>query len=136
MSDDTQRDYTKERNDEVVPVVRELLKILASREDLPIAVSAESEQNAAKYFQELYVSEIVPLLIKSNLKLDAIKYLFSLTMQPIQLLNDVTTSSFEMNRDIADAKKYGLKDIADMRVNDLDAALKEEKTVDNKEVSA
>lgn len=120
------RNLTKERDADVIPVARELFRFLASHEDLMMG-SRESTnaEKAAEYFQKIYIEGVIPLFKQHNLRLDAISYVFQLMMQPIQLLNDVTTSSFEMNRDLADAKKYKIADIAELRVNDLDAALKE-----------
>lgn len=123
------RDLSKERDNRVIPVVRKLLARLAAKKDLPVGLRQEDAEKAAKYYQELYQKEVVPLFLEAGLKLKDITYVFSLMMQPIQLLNDVTTSSFEMNRDLADAKKYGIADIDDLSVKDLDAALK---GVDNK----
>lgn len=124
------RDFTAERDAEVIPVVRKLLHVIGSKTDLPIgarkgATSAEVEA-VARYYEKLYQEEVVPIFLEANIKLNAIPYVFSLILTPFQLLNDVTTSSFEMNRDLADAKKYGITDINDLRVNDLDKALKAE----------
>lgn len=119
------RDLTAERDAEVLPLVRKLLVALASREDLMMGSSSTiSADKAAEYYQKVYLEVVVPLLLESNIKLNAIPYVFSVILQPFQLLNDVVTSSFEMNRDLADSFKYGIGDIDDLRVLDLDAALK------------
>lgn len=120
-----QRDLTRERDQEVIPAAKELLQALAARADLAMGSAASlTAEQAAGYYQKVYQEDVVPLLIKHNLKLNAIPYLFSIILQPMQLLNDVVTSSFEMNRNIADAFKYDIADIDDLRVLDLDAALK------------
>ena len=127
------------RRDEVVPIARKVLKALADREDLPVGVTNGTSESAAVWYQDFYVSTIIPILVEHNVKLNNIPYIFQLVMQPVEFMREVTTASFERNRDIADARKYGLKDIDDLRVMDLDVALKEqaqeEVTVD-KEVSA
>lgn len=124
-----QRDFTAERDAEVLPCARELLNILASKEDLIMGMGANfNEQKAALYYQDLYVKDIVPLLLKYNLKLNAFTYLFQVVLQPFQLISSLTETSMDMNRDLADAKKYNLKDIADLRLADLDNALKEVET--------
>lgn len=120
-----ERNHTAERDAEVIPVVRKLLKALAEREDLMMGSSGlVSPEKAAEYYREVYQTIVVPLFLEHNIKLNAIPYVFSLILQPFQLLNDVVTSSFEMNRDIADAMKYNITDIDDLRVGDLDTALK------------
>lgn len=120
------RNYTKERDDAVIPVARKLLTLLAQREDLMMGSSETiTPDKAAEYYQKVFAEDFIPLVKEANLKLDELTYLFSIILQPMQLLNDVVTSSFEQNRDIADAFKYGVNDIHDLRVNDLDAALHE-----------
>jgi hypothetical protein len=92
-------------------------------------------EQAALYYQKVFKEDAVPVFLQHNIKLNAIPYVFSLLMQPAQLLNDIVTSSFEMNRDLADAMKYNITDIDDLRVKDLDEALMAGKpktpTVDN-----
>lgn len=121
----TERDLTAERDAEVIPVVKALLKRLAAREDLVLGSrNLVSAEKAALYYQTIYKEDVVPLFLEHNIKMNAIPYVFSLLMQPAQLLNDVVTSSFEMNRDLADAMKYNIADINDLRVKDIDDTLK------------
>lgn len=123
---EAQRDFTKERDEHVIPAARELLKMLVTRDDLQMGSSASiTADSAATYYQKVYQECVVPVLRKHNLKLKDIPFMFSIMLQPIQLLNDITTSSFEMNRDLSDALKYGLSDIGDLDVLGLDSALKE-----------
>lgn len=129
------RNFTAERDTEVIPVALKIIKALGAREDLMMGSHARVQADkAAEYYQKVYLEDIVPIMIEHNLKLNDIQFLFSIILQPFQLLADVTNNSFNMNRDIADAKKYGIDDIDDMRVLDLDKALKEsaeaEKAVD------
>lgn len=120
-----QRNYTAERDAEVFPAVREILGLLAARTDLAMGTtSTTSESSLAEYYQKVYQEDVVGVLLKYNLKLDDIPFVFSIMMQPIQLLSDITTASFEMNRDLADGFKYGIPDIRDLRIQDLDAALR------------
>lgn len=118
------RDLTRERDEACKPVAIALIQALAKRDDLPMGSQLDAGA-AAEYMQKVYQEDCVPLLLKHNLKLKDISFVFSIILQPFQFLSDVTTSSFEMNRDIADGFKYGMPDIDEMRVLDLDAALKE-----------
>ena len=120
-------DLSAERDEKVLPIARKLLKLLADREDLNMGsrASIKTQEEAAKYYQKVYQDDVVPLLLEHNMKLNDIPYLFSVMLQPIQFTSDITTSSIEMNRDLADAKKYGLKDIQDICVDDIDTALKD-----------
>lgn len=128
------RDFTAERDAEVIPAAKELLARLAVRKDLMMGSGQNVQaEKAAKYYQDIYVTDVVPLLKRHNIKVKDLKYFFSILLQPIQLLMDVTEASFHMNEDLANAKKWGVKDMADLRVMDLDRALTEEETppVDN-----
>lgn len=119
------RDFTAERDTEVIPAAKELLARILLREDLMIGSSQKvNAEKAAEYYQKVYQEDVVPMLLARNLRLADVPYLFSLMLQPIQLLMDVTNGSFNMNRGLADAKKWGVKDIDDLRVVDLDEALK------------
>lgn len=123
-----ERNYTLERDQKVIPIVRELLKRMADRPDLLMGSSqtvVTGAEEFSKYYQKVFAEDLIPLLLKHNPKLKDISYIFSLILQPFQLLNDVVTSSFEMNRDLSDARKYGLSDIDDLDVLGLDKALKE-----------
>lgn len=124
-----QQNHTLDRDKDIIPLVKKIIKAFAEMPDLLIG-SGESttEAKLAVYYQKVYIEVMVPLLRESNIKLNAIQYIFSLCMQPFQLLNDVTTSSIEMNRDLADAIKWGFgstKELDDMRVSDLDKVLNE-----------
>lgn len=124
------RDFTAERDAEVIPAAKELLVRLAVRKDLMMGSGQNVQaEKAAKYYQDVYVTDVVPLLKRHNIKIKDLKYLFSILLQPIQLIMDVTEASFHMNEDLANAKKWGVKDMADLRIMDLDRALTEE--VDN-----
>lgn len=120
-----QRDYTAERDAAVVPVARELIKLVAARADeLVMGQVGVSETKAAELAQKMYKEDVIPLVMKHNLRLNELPYLFSIILQPFTFLNDMTTSSMEMNRDLADARLYGIDDIDELRISDLDNALK------------
>lgn len=119
------RNYTLERDQEIIPVVRKILKALAEREDLMMGSSQTvTTEGQAEYYAQVYKEVIVPLFMEHNIKLNDISAVFQFLMQPAQMLDNVTSASFDANKDIADGFKYGIKDIDDMRVMDLDNALK------------
>lgn len=120
-----QRDFTAERDTEIIPAARELLARLAVQSDLKIGSSATigGVESAAAYYQKFYQEEVVPMLRARNLKLADVPYLFQLMGQAVQLVSDVTTSSLAMNRDIGEAKVWGVKEKDDVRVADLERVL-------------
>jgi len=122
----SKKNLTKERDDELIPVARKLLLSLAAREDLVMGGSETiSVEKAAEYYQNKYLDVIVPLLLEKDIKIKDIDYLFSLMLQPINFIKEVTVTSFDSNRSRSDAQMYGLKDIGDLRISDLDRKLKE-----------
>ena len=123
--DEPQRDYTAERDEEIIPAAKELLARLAVRPDLKIgsAKSIGGEDSAYEYYQQVYQEDVVPMLRARNVKLNDITYIFQLMMQAVQLLSDVSTNSIKMNRDIGDSKAWGVKDKDDLRIADLDKML-------------
>lgn len=128
-----QRDYTAERDNECLPVVASLIKAIASRDDLILGLKAGvpgEQEKAEEYFQKLYVETIAPILIEANVKFKDLAYIFKCILQPFDLAKDITFASMEQNHDLADAKLYGLKDLDDLRLSDLDRVLK---SVDNRE---
>lgn len=120
---DEKRDLTLERDQACIPVAMELIQALAKRDDLPMGSRLDAGK-AAEYMQKVYQEEVVPIMLKHDIKLNEIPFVFSIILQPFQFLSDVTTSSFEANRDIADSFKYNVVDVNDLRISDLDKALK------------
>lgn len=117
---------SKVRDDELVPVARDILLALSARTDLVMG-SGDSitTEGASEYYREKYMEVIIPKLIAANIKVADLDYLFQLMAQPVNFIKEITMSSFAMNRDIADAGLYGVKDIHALRVNELDKALKD-----------
>lgn len=122
---EAERDLTLERDQECIPVAMKLIQALAKRDLSKHMGSTLNQQETALFMNKVYLEDVVPIMLESNIKLNQLPFVFSIILQPFQFLNDVTTSNFENNRDIADGFKYGMPDITEMRVSDLDAALRE-----------
>lgn len=124
------RNYTLERDTEVIPAARELLARLAVRQDLAIGSSQTvTEDVLAEYYKKVYIEDVVPMLRARNLRVSDVPFLFSIMLQSVQLLKDITESSMHMNEDLANAKKWGVADMADLRVDALEAVLMADTTV-------
>ncbi len=120
------RNYTKERDKEIIPVAKDLLLALIARKDLMIGSSETvTTEKVTKYYRDIYLKVIIPTLIEKNIKLNDLEYLFQLMAQPVNFIKEITLSSFSMNKDISDAQLYGLKNIDELRVAGLDEKLKE-----------
>lgn len=108
-----------ESDAEAIAIAKRIFAVLSTHKDLP--TGAYDKPTVAEYYKKLWDEEIKPIL--ANAKWGAVSYLFQLLRQPFQVLSDLTVSSLEMNKDLADGLKWG-KPTTDIRVKDLDTALK------------
>lgn len=116
---------TKMRDEELVPIARKLLLAIAARTDLSMG-SGETitTEGATAYYQDIYKNVVIPVLLEADIKIQDIDYLFQLMSQPIHFVKEVTSASMVMNRDAADSLLYGVKDIRQLSIKQLDEALK------------
>lgn len=128
------RDLSKERDARVIPVAIELLRRLSAQDDIPVGATREREKETAVFFQNFYQNHVIPLAQEHDLLLADVSYIFRLMFQPLELLRDVTAASIEMNRDLAEARLYGLKDIDELSLNMLDKVLRETSDVKDRGV--
>jgi len=121
-----ERDYTQERDDRVIPVAKKFIKLLAVRDDLMMGfVQAKEPEKTAKYYQKVFQEDVIPLLMEPNLKISDIPFLFSIILQPFQMVATITESSFKNNRALTDAELYKIDDIDELTVNRLDEMMGE-----------
>lgn len=118
---------TEERDADVVPLAREIIKRLAKYDDIPIGTVAGSEgaEETARWNQKFYQEELIPLLLERNIRLGDLTYTFVLATTALQNILDITKASLDMNKDITEAKMWGVDELNDLRVGDLDSAMKE-----------
>ncbi len=109
-------DYTKKRDEEVLPVMRELFKRIAARIDTLKLGSMFDEEQLNYQADEMFDSMVSDLLINYNLRVKDVTYLFQILMQPIQLLADKATNTMHVRRDQAESKRWGIPDKDDIRV--------------------
>lgn len=117
---------TKQRDDRLIPAVRELFAILYTRKDLPFG-SAESitTEEVQNFYYERYIDTIVPLLLKHDVRMNELEYFFQLVNQSGHFIKEIVTSSLQMSRDMCDAQLYGIKDINQLSLKELDNKMKE-----------
>lgn len=118
-----ERDLSKERDERVIPVAKALLKTLASRDDLMLGSAGVNKEDLGQYYAKVYQEDVITALFAANLYLTDITYLFSIMQQVIQLISDVTTQSLEMNTELAGAKLWGVDDLDDLRLVDVQKVL-------------
>lgn len=114
-----QRDLTKKRNKELIPVAKELIKLVAET-SLPLGDIQESDHLQYKYFAK----EILAVLLRNNVRYTDRHFIFQLILQPFDVLKGLVIKSLEESFSLAVDKKFG-KDIENFRLEDLDRILKE-----------
>jgi hypothetical protein len=121
---DTTLDLSAQRDFECVPVIRKIMLAIAQSEDLMIGTAGMEEDALSASYLKLYNEIIVPIFEEANLKISDTKYVFSVAMQPFQLLNDITSNSINHNLDKAEQKLWKVKDTRELRISDVDKVLK------------
>lgn len=109
-----------EKDEDAIILAKQIFAVLSTHKGLP--TGAYDKATVSDYYKKLWNDEIKPIL--ADAKWGAVSYLFQLLRQPYQVLSDLTISSLEMNKDLADGLKWG-KPSGDIRIKDLDTALKD-----------
>lgn len=134
MSDEkspVQPNLTLMRDEECIPVAKEILRIIASKDDLALGSSESlTEVEAMKYYKALYQSDIAPLLVKHNIKVKDINFIFQVSMQSLQLLMQISTSTVDTRYDQAVAKVMGVEEADEVRISNIqDVLVEKEETI-------
>jgi len=121
-----QPNLTEMRDKECAPIAMELLNILASQKDLKIgSTESVTEQDALVYYRELYEKEIAPVLVRRNVRISDLPFIFQIATQPIQLMQNVVDRTIDMRYDQAVEKLMKVSDIKDVRISDIQNVLVE-----------
>lgn len=126
-----QPDLTKLRDDMMIPLAKQVLKIIAAHDDLFFGVKDANPEEGAKYFSAMYENELLPILKERNLRIADLGYLFQLAMQPVENLRNITLEALQTAFDNATKKHWGVQYIDEVRINDVERALTDTKPVDN-----
>lgn len=132
-----QRDFTKERDERCKPVALQILRIIADEGDnLLIGDKNQMDEDVLKYYVDLYTNKIAPLILEhGDMQIGDVTYAFQLAMQAIDFTMQRTTMTLEMRMNQAVAKQFGVDDVNDVTINDLQRVLKAgaegEQPVDN-----
>lgn len=112
-------DLTRQRDERVVPVVRELInRIAKSSAKFPMGDTTDKEK-AMKFYQDFYVSDIYPIISTNDLYINDMPFLFAVMHQVIDALTNITNNTFYMVRNAKEAKFYGVKDLDMLKVEDI-----------------
>jgi hypothetical protein len=104
----TERDYTREQNDRVIPLVRFLFKSIGNH-DFKLQEDADDktqEQAEIKAYNVLYTDHLMPeVLARGNLRLADINHLFALSKLAVEMLKSIGTSAENQLRPIGAAQE-------------------------------
>lgn len=119
-----QPNLTKMRDDECIPIAREILAIIGAEKDIVIGTSETfTEDKAIEYYNKLYESKIAPLLVEKNVRVKDLTFIFQICQQAIQLLESRATMTVDTRYDQAVAKVMGAEHIDDVRINNIQDVL-------------
>lgn len=126
-----QEDLTLKRDLEEMPIVKEIIKIVASQaDDLPIG-SSVSDDAKHLFFLKMVEDRIMPLLVEKNFKIYDLIYLQQSALESFDRIMNIIQNLLELSTDKAQCLKWGLKSINDLRigqVNEVLNAAEKEKT--------
>lgn len=123
-------DLSLKRDNEIVPVAREILKIIANTDNLVLG-NYFSDQERVDCYGAIH-QQIMKLCLEKNVALKDIDYAVQLVNQGLQLAGNVLSDSVKMNTKRADSKLWG-KDTDDLTIQDVENVL-QDKDVDNPQV--
>jgi hypothetical protein len=119
-------DYTTLRDEEVVPVAREIIRRIGSRPDLLLGTGKAVTQAALdEYYSKVYLEDVMPVILEHNLKLVDLAFLQSIMMQAMVEPMTIAAKTLNHARDITDAKLYGVTDMRELRTAALHDKLQE-----------
>lgn len=132
------QDLTKKRDDECLPVAREILRVIGEIYaecligDMNIYLSAEEKakgmtgaEKGQDYYRKIVEDKIMPVLEKANIRTHDVNFITQIVMQPFDFLKGSLIETFEIAEDNAVAAKFGVKHQNDIRISDIIAAQKE-----------
>lgn len=119
-----QPNLTKKRDDECIPVAREIIRILGETKDLPIGTTESfSTESALEFYNQLYAEKIAPLLIEKDVRVKDLTFIFQIAQQAIQLLESRVTMTVDTRYDQAVAKLMGQEHIDEVRISNIQTVL-------------
>lgn len=107
----------QERLDEIVPVAREVIKLIAE-------ANLEIGDTNAHDNDKLYAvaHKILATLLKKNIKYSDRQFVFQLVLQPFDRVREVVSQSLDKSFDKALNRSFG-KDFLELRLEDIDKML-------------
>ena len=112
------KDLTKERDLELIPVARGILRIISEAD---LALGNLHAHDNSKY--DAAAKQILELLLKYNVKYVDKDYVFQLVLQPFEIVREVVSKSLSVSFDRSLERSFG-KEFRQVTLGDLDKVLK------------
>lgn len=111
-----QVDLSQKRDDECAPMARRIFERLAARSGTLLMGNTFTHDELSAYYKKAFMEDVSPLMVEFNLKVTEYEYVFGMMMQVIEFLKSETTATLEMYVNGANARKWGQKDVDDLRL--------------------
>ena len=115
------KDLSKQRDKQLIPIVQEIIKIILEA-NLPVG---ELHANDNAKFDHV-AKQILTLMLEHKVKYVDKDYLFSLVLQPLNVVKETVDTSLKMSFDNVINKSLG-KDFREVTLEDMDRVLRFEK---------
>lgn len=111
---------TKERDEYALSVASDLLSII---QESKLIIGEEDQTKILEVYTPIY-EKIMKIFLLRKTKIRDIGYILSHLSEPIDFLKDLVLNSVNANLDLANAKLFGVNDMKDITINDLDEKMK------------
>lgn len=115
-----QESLTKQRDDFAKKVAEDIMSIL---KESNLMIGEENHEKLVENYTPIY-QKIVNVLLLRRVKIKDIGYIISFLYQPLDFVKDLVLNSLNNNLDLTNAKLFGLNDMKDLTINDLDEKMK------------
>lgn len=115
-----EEDLTLQRDNRTVPIAKEILKIIASKEDLMIGShDGIKQEDVRAYYGTVYERDIAPLLITHNVRINDIHYIFQLCMMALENVKGMVEHTIPVRMEQADSFLWNVKDMDDVTIGNV-----------------
>ena len=116
---DKEKDLTRERNEKVIPIAQDVLKLVADAA-LPMGDNVHAHDNV-KF--DAVSKKILELLLEKDIKYVDTNFLFQLVLQPLEIIKETVVLSLKRSFDLAETKAMG-KEYREITLQDMDNLIK------------
>ena len=113
-------DLTLARDLRTVPIAKEILRIIASKDDIMIGSNDQlTEEGVNTYYGEIYEKDIAPLLIKHNVRMNDVTYVFQLCFMALENVKRMVDHTLPLRLEQADAYLWQVDDMDNLTIGQV-----------------